>query len=274
MRTPRWLRYGLLAASVAGSAAASPAPEVTAAFRELSELRTTEALQRFRDLAEEERSDSDEIQLGLALTLLAAQPRTPARLGEARQGLDRLAAEASDPEVRLSARYHLIRLQEWQRSPGEPVGEIIAAYTALHAAYPAEPYGQMAAVRAAIVDLFAQAGDDPTVRSAHEHWAEVSRSLASDSIRSSLELILADAAADLLQDDRLNRRHLLEVEALNVATPQTLRRVRVRLIMTALALGEHAEVQRRLAAFAELHPHEPVLPQMQALIRVSQEARP
>lgn len=145
----------------------------------------------------EDRTDRKS-RLGQALVLLGAQPRTDARIHEARTILEELRAGNPNDDTGIAATYQIARIDQLFAQPANPAAAI-ATYRELLARHPGNPIAERAAPKLTLLLLYAEVENATW----EQHVAEITAllpSLQSPSAQRDTRLVLADALLRLRND--------------------------------------------------------------------------
>lgn len=202
--------WSRLVATVLVGAASCLHADVDEAWQTLSRLMTNEARAEFESLAAKESSEQSAARLGLAVTLLNKQPKTQGNLDEAAELLD--AVSASEPgDLGMLAGYFRARIEQAHRMQPDPV-RAEELYEAVIARDPEHPVAQLARVKSALILIYGD-GDLESKRALLARLEQQAGTLTFPPARRDMHVVLADAYAQLFQDDEATLRCMLEAEA-------------------------------------------------------------
>jgi hypothetical protein len=233
-----------LAAAPALRGADANVPADDEAWRQMASLRFAEARAAFPRSSDA----SEPEQLGRALSLLGAQPKTAANVAEAERILAGLAASARDSDLAARAAYFHARVPHVHRQPTD-WAEASRRYLAAHAAHPAHPLGQRAYVRHGVVTLFRPAAADEFAETLR-HFLEGAAALDQTDALRDLDWLLTAVHERRLRDPAATLHHLERL----LAGPAPLREITrlgflVQAGELARELGEPARAARHYREF-------------------------
>ncbi len=246
----------LLSAALVFSTAVLAAAEdrVRTAWEELSLLNPNDAQQLFHAAAAHDPA-SREARLGEALAQLNAQPRSEARLADARRLFESLRAENPADDAGIAATYYLARLRQIHDYATDRTPAILA-YRALLAAHPGHPIAELAAPKLAILLLYDDVAPAVWDQRAQEIFTLLPQ-LQSPEARRDTRLILADALIKLRRDHAraypllahcLDANLIVRVQRLNSALLQAAESARI--------LGRNSEAAAYYARYLEQFPRD------------------
>ncbi len=178
---------------------------------------------------------SRESRLGYAITLLIQQPKTAGNLDEAVRILESLIIDIPTGEVAVVARFHLGRVEQIHRSPPN-LSAAAAHFSKLVAEHPAHPWAEQAAIKLALIELYAPVSADE-LRTRFENHRRAAAGLVTASARRDLNLLLADVALRFGLGDALALEHLMAADLAGIARPTQQARVWVQIGELARLLG-------------------------------------
>lgn len=199
----------------------------------LKEHRFVEAAEHFQRASS---AGPDFAELGQALALLNAQPRTQKRIEQARRLLETIANRTDDREVAALSDYLLARIGHSYAGTGLP--EAAAdGYRTVSQRHADTVFGAYATVRLILLDLYQAATDWPQRLAAAE---ERLQTLSQPEAKRNAHLAIGQACLFFRTDDAVALRHLLAAHALGLQG--TIVRANTTLAIAALAerLDENA----------------------------------
>lgn len=237
-----------------GAFAASPDDRVQSAWTELALLNSDGALELFRSVPESAASRR-EIEFGEAVALLNAQPRSEAKLAEARRLFTAVQEQNPDDDTGIAATYYLARLRQIHDYAPDRTAAVLA-YRALLAAHPGHPVAELAAPKLALLLLF----DDVPATVWEQRVQEISDllpRLRSPEARRDTRLILADALIQLRRDHA--RAYPLLVYCLDenlIVRPQRLNTALLQAAESARFLDRTAEAAALYTRYLDQFPRD------------------
>ncbi len=193
----------------------------------------------FRTLSSE--SAKEEALFGRALTLLVAQPKTETNIHQAARLLTALADEASDPGLRVAARYYLGRVEQVHRlAPDRAAAARI--YAALFEEHPDTLFGQLAFIKWSLLELHRGAAEDFEARASAVE--DAGRLLTIPTLRKEHHLHLAFARLRNGRRDQTTLAHLRSAVELGVVRVNSRTNATIALVNLAHELGDHETALR------------------------------
>ncbi len=229
--------------------AAEPDTRVHSAWEELALLNPDEAQRLFHA------ATGREARFGEAVALLNAQPRSEAKLAEARRLFTNLQEENAADDTGIAATYYLARLRQIHDYATDRTAAILA-FRALLAAHPGHPVAELAAPKLALLLLY----DDVTPAVWETRAQEIFTllpQLRSPEARRDTRLILADALIKLHRDHA--RAYPLLVYCLDgdlIIRPQRLNTALLQAAESARLLGRDREAAGLYTRHLEQFPRD------------------
>lgn len=194
--------------------------------------------------------------LGAALALLGVQPRTEARVHEARGIFDALRAADSNDETGIAATYQITRIDQLFAQPANPAAAI-DTYRALLATHPGNAIAERASPKLALLLLYADVADAAW----EERVTEITTllpSLQSRAAQRDTRLVLADALLRL-RGDHARALPLLEycLERDLVVRPPGIANALLTAAECARVTGRKAEAAAYYQRYVREFPREP-----------------
>ncbi len=217
----------------------------------------------FATVATPEPPAGEQARLAWALAWLNRQPRTEVSLAKGRAELERLAAKAADGDVRVLAAYNRVRADDaFVRAPDYPA--VQAAYLEVAQAYPGHVFGELALVKAMMIDLTHTLGERDVLAVA-EAWRERVTGLRREAIRRGALVALATA---LIHHDRAPARAESWLQEADYAAFQRWDfrwRAQLRAVYLALKQDDAAAAKALAESFAQRFPRSPRIELVQGL---------
>ncbi len=195
---------------------AGDAPDARSAvqhgWREMSRLqfrRAHEALQTTGPMRE--------ARFARAMALLNVQPKTRTNIDAADDALRTLTAEDGDDEWGVAAQYFLARIEQVHRYEPDRT-RALEMYARLKNEHPDHYYGQMAAVKWAILRIYDPDGDAASRAGVLDELEPLGEILTDDDAARSFHLVMADAYCRFELSNARPIEHLLAVDRLGIAT--------------------------------------------------------
>jgi hypothetical protein len=263
------LIFCLLAGAVQG---AEPAT-VQAGWLELAQREANRACEVFAAVPAAD-PVAREARLGEAVSLLSAQPGTPAKIAMAERILAGLRAALPNDESGLAAAYYLARIHQLHDDPPDRLAAV-AGYRELISSHAGSFYAQLAAPKLALLLLFDDVPRDEWDRREAEVTALIGH-LDTPESRRDTQLILASALIKLRRDHA--RAYPLMVACLDaglVVRAPHLNGLLLQAAESAAALGRPREAADFYARFLAEFPHDSKADEVgRRLAALKREARP
>ncbi len=229
------LLAGCLFAGAAGADRGALPDSTEAAWDAATRLLVDEAADYFDAAAKQGGQNPRPINLARAALLLNAQPKTEGNIQAASALLEGVASGNRSDAEGITARYLLARISHFHAFHPDRQ-EAIRRYESLHRENPEDPLAQSAAVRAAMLRVYAP-GDAESKRALLTEL-EGAPPLSDPSARREMAQLLADGWNQTLDAPEKALPHLIEVDRIGLARQTARLDLSLRVAETARILGD------------------------------------
>jgi hypothetical protein len=213
----------------------------------------TDAARGFRSLAAGA-APSEEARFGMAIALLTAQPKTPANIAQAEAILDELSDSARDPELRVAAQYYRARIEQAHRFVPDFAAASIR-YRALMEASPESVFGQLAALKWCLLELYRFPDEEFEQR--FEEVGALEAMFSIPEMKKDFHLSIAQARLRSERRDALALRHLRLAADLGVQREHARANALAGVVNLAHELGELEVARQYGQAFLQEFERDP-----------------